>query len=50
MQNCREAGIRVVPLPGPCAAITALSAAGSPSDRFCYERFTGETGAAAVPR
>lgn len=36
---CREAGIRVVPLPGPCAAITALSAAGLPSDRFCYEGF-----------
>lgn len=36
---CREAGVRVVPLPGPCAAITALSAAGLPSDRFCYEGF-----------
>ncbi len=28
-----------MPLPGPCAAITALSAAGLPSDRFCYEGF-----------
>ncbi|WP_158781302.1 16S rRNA (cytidine(1402)-2'-O)-methyltransferase [Pantoea sp. BAV 3049] len=36
---CREAGINVVPLPGACAAITALSAAGLPSDRFCYEGF-----------
>ena len=36
---CREAGIHVVPLPGACAAITALSAAGLPSDRFCYEGF-----------
>ncbi|MBD8168135.1 16S rRNA (cytidine(1402)-2'-O)-methyltransferase [Erwinia persicina] len=36
---CREAGIRVVPLPGACAAIAALSAAGLPSDRFCYEGF-----------
>ncbi|MFU9137070.1 16S rRNA (cytidine(1402)-2'-O)-methyltransferase [Erwinia tasmaniensis] len=36
---CREAGIRVVPLPGACAAITALCAAGLPSDRFCYEGF-----------
>lgn len=36
---CRESGIRVVPLPGACAAITALSAAGLPSDRFCYEGF-----------
>ncbi|WP_437616109.1 16S rRNA (cytidine(1402)-2'-O)-methyltransferase [Erwinia sp. V71] len=39
VRRCREAGIRVVPLPGPCAAITALSAAGLPSDRFCYEGF-----------
>ncbi|WP_342754727.1 16S rRNA (cytidine(1402)-2'-O)-methyltransferase [Pantoea sp. MBD-2R] len=36
---CRDAGINVVPLPGACAAITALSAAGLPSDRFCYEGF-----------
>ncbi|KAA8999269.1 16S rRNA (cytidine(1402)-2'-O)-methyltransferase [Affinibrenneria salicis] len=36
---CREAGVRVVPLPGACAAITALCAAGLPSDRFCYEGF-----------
>ena len=32
-------GIRVVPLPGPCAAITALSAAGLPSERFVFEGF-----------
>lgn len=36
---CREAGVKVIPLPGPCAAITALSAAGMASDRFCYEGF-----------
>ncbi|MER2472705.1 16S rRNA (cytidine(1402)-2'-O)-methyltransferase [Photorhabdus laumondii] len=39
VRRCREAGIHVAPLPGPCAAITALSAAGLPSDRFCYEGF-----------
>ncbi|XBS69362.1 16S rRNA (cytidine(1402)-2'-O)-methyltransferase [Acerihabitans sp. KWT182] len=39
VRRCRDAGVRVVPLPGPCAAITALSAAGLPSDRFCYEGF-----------
>lgn len=39
VRRCRESGIRVVPLPGPCAAITALSAAGLPSDRFYYEGF-----------
>src|SRR5690606_27857322 len=35
----REAGIRVSPLPGACAAIAALSAAGLPSDRFVFEGF-----------
>ncbi len=40
VRTCREAGIRVVPLPGPCAAITALSAAGLPSDRFVMKAFT----------
>lgn len=35
----RAAGIRVSPIPGPCAAIAALSAAGLPSDRFCFEGF-----------
>lgn len=39
VRRCREAGIRVVPLPGACAAITALSASGLASDRFCYEGF-----------
>ncbi|CUX96777.1 16S rRNA (cytidine(1402)-2'-O)-methyltransferase [Candidatus Doolittlea endobia] len=39
VRRCREVGIRVVPLPGACAAITALSASGLPSDRFCYEGF-----------
>lgn len=39
VRRCTEAGIRVVPLPGACAAITALSAAGIASDRFCYEGF-----------
>lgn len=34
-----HAGVRVIPLPGPCAAIVALSAAGLPSDRFCFEGF-----------
>jgi len=33
------AGITVVPVPGACAAIAALSAAGLPSDRFAFEGF-----------
>lgn len=39
VNQCRKNGIKVAPLPGACAAITALSAAGLPSDRFCYEGF-----------
>ncbi|GGA83376.1 ribosomal RNA small subunit methyltransferase I [Neiella marina] len=35
----RQAGYEVVALPGPCAAITALSAAGLATDRFCFEGF-----------
>jgi 16S rRNA (cytidine1402-2'-O)-methyltransferase len=35
----RERGIRVVPIPGPCAFVAALSAAGLPSDRFTFEGF-----------
>jgi 16S rRNA (cytidine1402-2'-O)-methyltransferase len=34
-----EAGIDVVPVPGPSAAIAALSASGLPCDRFCFEGF-----------
>lgn len=36
---CRQQQLSVVPIPGPCAAIAALSVAGLPSDRFCYEGF-----------
>lgn len=35
----RAAGIRVSPVPGPCAIIAALSVAGLASDRFCFEGF-----------
>ena len=35
-----ENGIRVIPVPGACAAIAALSAAGLPTDRFSFEGFT----------
>lgn len=39
VRKCRQAGIKVVPLPGACAAITALCASGIASDRFCFEGF-----------
>ncbi len=35
----REQGIKVVPIPGACALIAALSSAGLPSDRFSFEGF-----------
>lgn len=39
VRQAREAGIKVSPVPGPCALIAALSAAGLPSDRFAFEGF-----------
>lgn len=39
VRKCRQAGLKVVPLPGACAAITALCASGIASDRFCFEGF-----------
>ena len=35
----REAGVRIVPIPGACAAVAALSVAGLPTDRFVFEGF-----------
>lgn len=32
-----ERGIRVVPIPGACAALAGLVASGLPPDRFCFE-------------
>jgi 16S rRNA (cytidine1402-2'-O)-methyltransferase len=34
-----RAGIEIVAIPGPCAAIAALSIAGLPTDRFVFEGF-----------
>jgi 16S rRNA (cytidine1402-2'-O)-methyltransferase len=39
VRQVRAAGIPVVPVPGACALIAALSAAGLPSDRFIFEGF-----------
>jgi 16S rRNA (cytidine1402-2'-O)-methyltransferase len=40
------AGITVSPVPGPNAAIAALSASGLPCDRFCFEGFLPSRAAA----
>lgn len=39
VRQVQEAGLLVIPIPGACAPIAALSAAGLPTDRFCFEGF-----------
>jgi 16S rRNA (cytidine1402-2'-O)-methyltransferase len=39
-------GIEVLSIPGPCAAIAALSIGALPTDRFCFEGFLAARGAA----
>ncbi|TPV56814.1 16S rRNA (cytidine(1402)-2'-O)-methyltransferase [Aestuariibacter sp. GS-14] len=39
VSRCRDQGIDVIALPGPCAAITALSASGLATDKFIFEGF-----------
>jgi 16S rRNA (cytidine1402-2'-O)-methyltransferase len=41
----REAGMSIVPLPGPCAAVTALSAAGFAQPHFLFFGFLPASGA-----
>jgi 16S rRNA (cytidine1402-2'-O)-methyltransferase len=43
VQRVRDAGIDVSPLPGACALIAALSAAGLPTSRFSFEGFAPRT-------
>jgi 16S rRNA (cytidine1402-2'-O)-methyltransferase len=46
----RIANIKIVPLPGACAAIAALSAAGLPTDRFVFEGFLPAKAGARLQR
>ena len=46
----RAAGIAVVPIPGPCAAVAALSAAGLPTDHFVFEGFLPRRDSARTER
>lgn len=39
VRAAQEHNIRVIPVPGACAAIAALSSAGLPSDRFSFQGF-----------
>lgn len=39
VNQCVSQGVKVIPLPGACAAITALCASGLPTDRFSFEGF-----------
>jgi 16S rRNA (cytidine1402-2'-O)-methyltransferase len=48
--EARARGVAVVVVPGPCAAIAALSIAGLPTDRFVFEGFLPAKNAARVTR
>lgn len=39
VKQARDISIPVIPIPGPCAIIAALSASGLPTDRFIFEGF-----------
>ncbi len=39
VSECRNAGLRVVPIPGPSAAVAALTASGLPTDSFYFAGF-----------
>lgn len=39
LRNLQQLGIKIVPIPGPCAVISALSVAGMPADRFMFAGF-----------
>ena len=43
-------GFEIIAVPGPCAAIAALSIGGLPTDRFCFEGFLPARGAARRKR
>ncbi len=46
----QAAGVRVSTVPGPCAAIAALSLAGLPTDRFIFEGFLPARGGPRTAR
>ncbi len=50
IRAARHEGVVVTPVPGPCAAVAALSVAGMPTDRFLFEGFLPAKGAARRAR
>jgi 16S rRNA (cytidine1402-2'-O)-methyltransferase len=50
VREVQDRGYRVVPVPGPCAAIAALSVSGLPTDRFRFEGFLPAREAARARR
>lgn len=48
VQSVREAGLRVVPIPGPSAVITALSVSGVLDEHFLFYGFLPSRGAARL--
>lgn len=50
VRHVQDAGFSVYPLPGPCAAIAALSVSGLPTDRFLFEGFLPARDGARINR
>jgi 16S rRNA (cytidine1402-2'-O)-methyltransferase len=44
VQSCAQAGIQVIVIPGPSAAIAALTGSGLPADRFSFDGFLPASG------
>jgi 16S rRNA (cytidine1402-2'-O)-methyltransferase len=50
VREVRLLDIKVIPIPGPCAVIAALSASGMPSDRFSFEGFPPHKSSARIKK
>lgn len=50
VRACAEAGVAVIPIPGPSAALAAVAASGLPTDRFVVEGFLPRSGSARRER
>ncbi|HRX69703.1 MAG: 16S rRNA (cytidine(1402)-2'-O)-methyltransferase [Candidatus Competibacteraceae bacterium] len=50
VRELRRQGLKVIPIPGPCSLVTALSVAGLPTDRFIFEGFLPAKSAARRAR